>query len=126
MGSEQNDKASFPPVKPKIRLLFFGSASNMNICSKCQGRDGKTLSLKSMKPMSEAESIVGDIKSAAPAAEQVIVLEKSSAAAMGSSLFDAAATKVVKAANRCLTYNRREAGKNTIIGCNPVLKDEME
>ncbi|CAI0560099.1 unnamed protein product, partial [Linum tenue] len=79
-----------------------------------QGGHGKTLSLKSKRPISEAESIVAAIKSAAPVAEHVITVEKSLAAAMGSSLLDAAAAKVVKAANRrvCLTRFKSRCGSS--------------
>ncbi|CAI0417456.1 unnamed protein product [Linum tenue] len=69
----------------------------MNLCSKCYREI-------------RAESIAADIKSVATAAEHVIALEKSSAAAAGSSSSEAkvvAVAEVAKAANRCLTCNKR-------------------
>ncbi|CAI0560098.1 unnamed protein product [Linum tenue] len=120
MGLEQNDKASFPPAEPKIQLLFFGLASNISHWSKwytkIQVSEEQAVSAKaaSKRPISEAESIVAAIKSAAPVAEHVITVEKSLAAAMGSSLLDAAAAKVVKAANRrvCLTRFKSRCGSS--------------
>lgn len=38
MGSEQNDATSFSPSEPKLCVKgcgFFGTPSNMNLCSKC-------------------------------------------------------------------------------------------
>ncbi|CAH2038110.1 unnamed protein product [Thlaspi arvense] len=38
MGSEQNDSTSFSPSEPKLCVNgcgFFGTPSNMNLCSKC-------------------------------------------------------------------------------------------
>ncbi|CAI0417455.1 unnamed protein product [Linum tenue] len=79
----------------------------MNLCSKCY-REIRVCEEQAASAKAAMEKT--HIKSVATAAEHVIALEKSSAAAAGSSSSEAkvvAVAEVAKAANRCLTCNKR-------------------
>ncbi|CAN1186140.1 Zinc finger A20 and AN1 domain-containing stress-associated protein 1 [Linum perenne] len=109
MGSEQNEGTSIPQSEPKLCVNgcgFFGLESNMNLCSRCykdlratedqaesaKAAMEKTLNFKS-KPVARSVAI----------AKEVVTGSSSAAAATVA----AVAVETVKAANRCLSCNKR-------------------
>ncbi|XP_050226669.1 zinc finger A20 and AN1 domain-containing stress-associated protein 1 [Mercurialis annua] len=119
MGSEQNDSTSFPPSESILCANgcgFFGTASNMNLCSKCyrdfRGQEEQAASAKaamektlSIKPKQEINNHNQEL------VVEPAVIEKNSSASSSSGSTQAVAAPAdqgpPKAASRCLCCNKK-------------------
>lgn len=114
MGSEQNDGTSYTPSEPKLCVNgcgFFGTADNMNLCSKCfadsrvkeeQAASAKAAMEKSLNPRSASkQSQLPDIKVAD------LVRGGSSSTEVSPAVAAAPEPQPPKLATRCLTCNKK-------------------
>uniref|UniRef100_A0A6M2FCU0 AN1-type domain-containing protein n=1 Tax=Populus davidiana TaxID=266767 RepID=A0A6M2FCU0_9ROSI len=122
MGSEQNDGTSFPPAEPKLCVNgcgFFGTAANMNLCSKCyrdlraeeeQAASAKAAMEKTLN-INPKQHIDSKVVVDAP---QVVVVANSVQLDVSAEASSSAETVVAgggqvpsKPANRCFSCNKK-------------------
>ncbi|KAG6780981.1 hypothetical protein POTOM_013861 [Populus tomentosa] len=122
MGSEQNDGTSFPPAEPKLCVNgcgFFGTAANMNLCSKCyrdlraeeeQAASAKAAMEKTLN-INPKQHIDSKVVVDAP---QVVVAANSVQSDVSAKASSSAETVVAggdqvpsKPANRCFSCNKK-------------------
>lgn len=114
MGSEQNDSTSFSPSEPKLCVNgcgFFGSPSNMNLCSKCY-RDIRATEEQAASAMAAVEKSLNPNKpKIQPQQSQVIAPGVESGSSSSTSGGDSAAASSdppkSTGTTRCLSCNKR-------------------